>query len=96
MAADFLLEPLTIFAQVCYNTCEAVAFVAQVKQGVYRSRGSFPVLRDGDCAKGAISVSSLSVLIELIGETVHMIMLNASHIGALLFQIHAWFRTKRR
>jgi len=41
-------------------------------------------------------VSFLSVLIELIGETAHMIMLNASHIGALLFQIHAWFRTKRR
>ena len=59
-------------------------------------RCSFPVLRDGDCAKGAISVSFLSVLIELIGEKVHMVMLNASHIGALLFQICALFRTKRR
>ena len=60
-------------------------------------RSSFPVLRDGDCCnRRAISVSFLSVLIELIGETVHMIMLNASHIGALLDLFREWLNTKRK
>jgi len=40
-------------------------------------------------------VSFLSVLIELIGETVHMVMLNASHIGALLDLFRVWLNTKR-
>lgn len=54
----------------------------------------FPVLCDGDCAKGAISVGFLSVLIELLGETVHMVTLNASRIGALLVLLRDRVKTK--
>ena len=41
-------------------------------------------------------VSILSVLVELLGETMQIVLTNASQIGALLFQIRAWFDTKRK
>ena len=37
----------------------------------------------------------LSVLIELLGETVHMVTLNASRIGALLVLLRDRVKTKR-
>ena len=41
-------------------------------------------------------VSILYALIELVGETMPILLTNASQIGALLFQIRAWFDTKRK
>ena len=41
-------------------------------------------------------VSILYALIELLGETMPILLTNASQIGALLFQIRAWFDTKRK
>ena len=41
-------------------------------------------------------VSIFSLLAEFIGEAVHMILINASYLGALFLDIREWFRTKRK
>ena len=47
-------------------------------------------------AKEGDAMSIIVVLVELLGEAVHMILINASHIGALFSDIGARFNSRRK
>ena len=83
-------------SDLCYNTIEVVAAAAadKARWNIVLGAVSRPSGRRL-CNRRAISVSFLQVLFELLGETVHIVMLNASHIGALLASFRDWIKSER-
>ncbi len=41
-------------------------------------------------------MSVIVVLVELLGEAIHMVLINASELGALVSDIRDWLSSRRR
>ena len=82
---------------MCYNTIEVVAAAAAGKaRCVYCPRSSSRSCI-GDCCKGGDKEVEISdVLLETLGEAIHIITLNASSLGALLARFRSWIGSMRK
>ena len=90
---------LTASVRLWYNCCETVALYAQVKQGEYRFSEqciNLAMKLRARTAKGAMKMGFLSVLLELLGEAVHIISLDASFLGALLSTFIDRIKSRRK
>lgn len=62
---------------------------------VHRSRSS-TARYSGKSVKEGDAMSVIVVLVELLGEAIHMVLINASELGALVSDIRAWLSSHRK
>jgi len=73
-------------------------FVRRIKQGEYRFSEqciNLAMKLRARTAKGAMKMGFLSVLSELLGEAIHIVLINASFIGAYVSFFCERVRTRR-